>query len=731
MQKIALSQISYKNFILLGFVLSALYALCYFAMRVVLAFDTFDEFSLLKALNADFLPMFIMGFRLDMRAVCIAFAVILLLGYAVGAFGGIFRTLNAKNSGDKINSSNSKNALGGGALTYSLAGFLTKFTLFFATLSSFLIIISALVNVYYFKTYHTKIDIFIFGLKDDDTEAILRIIWADYPALTILAASVLFAFVCFKISQKILNLPLSNGLKIQGKFGILLAFVLNLTLVALVFVGIRGSVGTFPLREDEHHISANPLINHIATNPIIAFAWASEHYKAQESFAPIDETQLQALQNELFPIFRANSSKQIRKKPNVVAVLMESFGSNLLLLDDKKDFDLLMSFRPHFEVGKIKHKEQSDFTFVNFLSGQNGTAGSFASLFFLSPSANISLSRAQNKTLPLTPFAVYKKAGYEVIYITSGNRSWQNFGDYISTLGADGVYDSNFLATHYPQSKEFQSVYGVGDEFAYKFALELLQNATKPLFIVILTTSNHPPYALPLNFAAPKFDLGDKKAFFRQESVEKIQTSVSVFSYASNAFGEFITSVKASSFKDNTIVAMSGDHIYRDLKAYENAVLNHTVPFYLYVPNAYTKDFAALGFDFAPDKLGSHKDIFPTLYALSLNECEFLSLGGRNLFDTKADERYNFAYNGAVWIDESGVYAKGAKEGFFYTDETGKKAFFINSKDKQSFEIPQNKAEFFDKYNQLDWLQLNFRLFQLDNSQRNANLKQNTNSKQD
>ena len=114
MQKIALSQISYKNFILLGFVLSALYALCYFAMRVVLAYDTFDEFSLLKALNADFLPMFIMGFRLDMRAVCIVFAVILLLGYAVGAFGGIFRTLNAKNSGIEINSSNSKNALGGG-----------------------------------------------------------------------------------------------------------------------------------------------------------------------------------------------------------------------------------------------------------------------------------------------------------------------------------------------------------------------------------------------------------------------------------------------------------------------------------------------------------------------------------------------------------------------------------------------------------------------------------------
>ena len=108
------ARISYKNFILLGFVLSALYALCYFAMRVVLAFDTFDEFSLLKALNADFLAMFVMGFRLDMRAVCVVFAVILLLGYGVSACRGIFCALNAKNAGAKANSSNSKNALGGG-----------------------------------------------------------------------------------------------------------------------------------------------------------------------------------------------------------------------------------------------------------------------------------------------------------------------------------------------------------------------------------------------------------------------------------------------------------------------------------------------------------------------------------------------------------------------------------------------------------------------------------------
>ena len=36
-------------------------------------------------------------------------------------------------------------------------------------------------NFYYFATYHTKIDAFIFGLKDDETATILGIIFNDYP----------------------------------------------------------------------------------------------------------------------------------------------------------------------------------------------------------------------------------------------------------------------------------------------------------------------------------------------------------------------------------------------------------------------------------------------------------------------------------------------------------------------------------------------------------------------
>ena len=658
-------------------------------MRVVLTFDTFDTWQ------NDFDKMFLMGFRLDMRAVCVVAGVIIFLGYLASAVRSL--SLSRLSALPLLR-----------LVCDKILKFIPKFTLFFTTLSSFLIIISTFVNVYYFKTYHTKIDIFIFGLKDDDTEAILRIIWADYPVLTILVSSVLFAFVCFKISQRILNLSLSNSAKIKGKFAFFVSFALNLILVLLVYYGSRGSFGEHPLSEAEHHISANPLINHIATNPLIALSWARNHYKHSSDYAPINLADLKELENELFPVFRHNSQNAITKKPNAVVVLMESFGSNLLMLDDRANFDLLMSFRAHFEAGKTKHKEQNDFTFMNFLSNYNSTVSSFVSLFFLSPSAKIAFDSVKNEQIALTPFEIYKKAGYETIYITSGNRAWESVGDYVIMLGADAVYDSNFLMSYYPQSKNTTNVYGVLDEFAYKFALELLQKTEKPLFIVLLTTTNHPPYILPQNFVPPKYDLETKIPLFRENNKDKIHTSLSAFSYASNAFGDFVTSIKNSNLAQNTIIAGSGDHTFRDFKASHNVPLNHAVPFYLYVPNTYTKDFKKRGFEFDPQKLGSHKDILPTLYALSLNEYDYLSVGGRNLFDKNAPEVYEFALNERVWVDDEGIYPANSKVGYKYTQFQN--GFIMQT--NETFELSKRKAEFLQKYQNLERLQLNYRLFQ-------------------
>lgn len=88
MQKTKLAQISYKNFIVLAFIITAIYVLSYTLMRVVLAFDTFDTWQ------NDFDKMFLMGFRLDMRVVCVVAGVIIFLGYLASAVRSLSLSLS-------------------------------------------------------------------------------------------------------------------------------------------------------------------------------------------------------------------------------------------------------------------------------------------------------------------------------------------------------------------------------------------------------------------------------------------------------------------------------------------------------------------------------------------------------------------------------------------------------------------------------------------------------------
>lgn len=83
---------SYKNFITLVFVQSAIFVVVYGIMRVAMVADNIKSANLL---SSDFASMFIMGARLDMRVVCIFAALVVLLGYATSFFSALAGHLNA------------------------------------------------------------------------------------------------------------------------------------------------------------------------------------------------------------------------------------------------------------------------------------------------------------------------------------------------------------------------------------------------------------------------------------------------------------------------------------------------------------------------------------------------------------------------------------------------------------------------------------------------------------
>lgn len=561
----------------------------------------------------------------------------------------------------------------------------SKLNTYFLSLLGFLFPLIWLVNFYYFKTYRTQIDIFIFGLADDDTWAILQIILKDYPVFWILFGALASSFLTYKLANKRLFSSLS--------LPTLWLILLNIVFLLLFVCGVRGSMISTPLLRAQSTVSNNPTINHLVPNPVIAFTWAISDYKKNASFFPVSQNEGEKLStlalgspNALYTTTPKNDFLS-KNPPFIIVNLMESFGLNLLNFDNAKNYDLLGELREHFK---------SDIVFKRFLPSGNGTAPSFSSLYLSSPSATISLSSVKRIKAKNNIFETFAQAGYDIIFVTGGSESWHEYGDYLRTLGVNKVYDLNSIIDFYPQAKEYQSAYGIPDEYIYKTIERLLPKCKNPTLFITLTVSNHPPEIIPTHYKS--YPLDNEKSLKEFLDEKYFPLVPLAYQYSNDSFGKFLTWLKHSAYKDKTIVLATGDHRMRSLSSLgvQKSFIDFAVPLYLYVPKPYLQNTNA---HFNPQTLGSHKDIFPTLFALALSNTTYLANGGISLLHSK--EPCNFAYNDSIQADCLGVYIQGGGAIHKWTSPLK-----ISATPKPA---PKEKLQKFQSYKDLQWWQIRAR----------------------
>jgi len=434
---------------------------------------------------------------------------------------------------------------------------------------------------------------------------------------------------------------------------------ITITVLISYFVAARGSIGTFPLRKANSQISSNNLLNMVTMNSLMALYYAVGAHKKDRIYplASDDEGQ------KLFSTFQGKSIPERdvsmrqfaartpgntfleQNPPHVVFVVMESLSSHLLSYDAPPKRDFLGAWREYW---------QRDFTFNRFVSEANGTIDSLARLLVSSPVHGISQSSVQKTNFASSMVRPFKLKGYRAIFITSGNGSYRNFSTFMKSIGFDGIIEQNDLVNRYAEAK--LGAWGTFDEFCYRYAEELLAEADKKrekLFILILTTTNHPPYEVPSSFKQPPHELDDqiRKRLVTLPNMDALFAS---FQYANDAIGRFIGKVDSQDFGKHTLIAVTGDHNmrhigYPDPKEY---ALKQSVPFYLHIPPAYRQ---SPGFLYDRNRVGSHKDILPTLYSLSLSDTPYFRRGV-NLFAKEVNPPWYFAYNEEVALTEQGAY---------------------------------------------------------------------------
>ncbi len=591
----------------------ALLALILSISRQLFTFSIGDLTQISRVLP-DYLQSIVIGFRFDMRVATIAFAPFFLLGLI---FAGT-----------------------------KLFGRLTRCIPIYSGIVYFIAAAASIGNYYYYKTYSNHFDIFIFGLVEDDTSAVLTTMWQDYPIVT----STIAAIVITAITTQLVTIAWRKIAKLTWPQRSPIITVISLVItIAIYFIFARGSIGTFPLKQYHANVSSYEVLNKVTPNALLALDWARSNHKKSDKFHSVSKDeynqQMEKVLGQADAVYStAHNDYLADNKPNVVFALMESMGTNLLVDDSEKTTDLLGSLRPHY---------QSDFHFERFLSGTDGTINSIAMMLFHSNISSLSHGSEQKTVLKETAFLPYKQAGYDIVYITGGSPLWRNLKHYLPLQGVDQFYSEEDIYEAFPEAEQYSATWGAPDKYTFKFAEQILKQSQRPVVIMIQTQTNHPPYQIPDNYQPAALKVSEKMMRKVDMDEPKARKIYETYQYANDALGDFVSEIKSSSLGENTLISASGDHRLREFSISfpEDLGTAHSVPFYLYVPESI---LAHTPHKYQANRIGSHRDIFPTLYAFSLSNATYTSLGGRNLLAVN-DIQTPYAHNNGVTLTTTGA----------------------------------------------------------------------------
>ncbi|KHD88418.1 MAG: phosphoglycerol transferase [Bdellovibrio sp. ArHS] len=540
----------------------------------------------------------------------------------------------------------------------------TRFLIPYYTIMLLIVTFISAVDFGFYSFYQDRINVLIFGFITDDTVALIKTIWRNYPMVWITVGLALFTYLLWK------------GLKINFTQGrewwpwrlervSYPAFVLFFFVVFLVNgVGARGSLGLFPLSEMDTGISKSIFVNHLSFNGTRAFTRAIE-LKAQQTsqwdsnlrhfgygdnyrqaFADFYHLTPDQVPADPLTLMKHRTPKNAwaeKTKPHVLLLTMESLGAYWFQYD-QPDFDLMGQFKKHL---------QADTYLTHFLSSSNATIGSLSCLMIGSAQRPISefLSESDYLQVPFrtSPARIFKESGYKARFLYGGNPGWREVNKFAVAQGFDTV-EGEFEMTEVLGGLKERHDWGVYDEDVFDYIFKTLSDAKEPQFLLTMTTTNHPPYQLPTTYSVPELKPPQELTSRLIGDAALAEKRFKTYRYSTDKLGEFLTRLKNSPLKDKVIVAVTGDHTFWIVNFSEQELLQKgSVPFYLYVPSAVRRKLD-------PDAFGSQADIAPTLYNLALSEKDYYSLG-RDLFGKDGD----FAVNASNLIVDrtGGVLASG------------------------------------------------------------------------
>lgn len=315
-----------------------------------------------------------------------------------------------------------------------------------------------------------------------------------------------------------------------------------------LFVGIRGGVQQGVMNVGVAYYSPSLFLNHAAVNP--AFSLLSSLSKTKDfggQFNWQDDKSLARSFEGLYPGETEDIQDTLLrvKRPNVLVVLMESFGSK---------FVHELGGLPDVAPGMSRLIPQSIFWtrfYSNSFRTDRGTVSAFSGWVSY---PTVSLMRLPEKLNHLPSLArSLQREGYHTGYLYGGDITIMNKKGYLVATG----YRQLTSAADFPKRETSESKWGANDSVTARRTYEMIADGQmpEPWHMTFQTLSSHEPFEVPYH------RLSDKK--------------LNAFAFTDHCVTTLIDSLRNTPQWDNLLVVLIPDHGFLYDLTYESPEFFH------------------------------------------------------------------------------------------------------------------------------------------------------------
>jgi phosphoglycerol transferase MdoB-like AlkP superfamily enzyme len=332
-----------------------------------------------------------------------------------------------------------------------------------------------------------------------------------------------------------------------------------------------------------------------------------------------------------YPLYRQAGAGTQKNKPNVVVLMLESWGA--IHVDAmRKQMNLPpLGVTPNFDSLAKQGRLYTHF-YANGQRSIQGAAAVLAGLPTLPGMPFLGEGLEQNQQSFLGEIA--QSQGYETIFLQSSDRRSLRF-DAIAARAGFSTYLGNEDIPELHQHKKAASTWGTWDHNTFQEASKRFAAAHKPFLGYVFTSTSHVPWLIPDN------------RWRKYTSDSDLDKSLNALYYADWALGELIAAAKQAGYYDNTIFVLTADHANEFVDNVEN------VPNLFHIPLLIVGPGIKSGID---ERVGSQFDILPTIVDIAGWSTAYAGLGRSLMDNTRISERAALTVrdNAISWITPRG-----------------------------------------------------------------------------